>query len=61
VRAKIRNASGPWRISGEWWDQAAQWQRDEWDVEITLEGGMGLYKIFREVQSGQWFVEGMYD
>jgi protein ImuB len=58
---EIRQAWGPWRISGHWWDQAARWQRDEWDVEISVEGGMALYKIVREDRSGQWFVEGMYD
>jgi protein ImuB len=61
MRAKVRNASGPWRVSGSWWDQAEQWERDEWDVEISTEGGMALYRMFREVRSGQWFVEGMYD
>ena len=61
MRAKVKTASGPWRISGDWWDHAEQWQRDEWDVEISAEGGMAVYRIFREVRSGQWFVEGMYD
>ncbi|MBZ5530938.1 MAG: DNA polymerase Y family protein [Acidobacteriia bacterium] len=61
MRTKVRNASGPWRVSGSWWDQAEQWQRDEWDVEISTEGGMALYRMFREVRSGQWYVEGMYD
>lgn len=60
-RAKVKHASGPWRISGDWWDRAEQWQREEWDVEISVEGGMGLYRIFRDARSGQWFVEGMYD
>jgi protein ImuB len=61
LRAKVKNASGPWRISGAWWEQAEQWQREEWDVEISVDGGIGLYKMFREVRSGQWYVEGLYD
>ena len=61
MRAKVRNASGPWRVSGDWWNQSEQWQRDEWDVEISAEGGVGVYRMFREVGSGKWFVEGMYD
>jgi protein ImuB len=60
-QVEIRQAWGPWRVSGDWWDQTEQWQRDEWDVEISVEGGMVLYRMFREVGSGQWFVEGMYD
>jgi protein ImuB len=60
-QVEIRQAWGPWRVSGDWWDQAEQWQRDEWDVEISVESEMALYRIFREVGSGKWFVEGMYD
>jgi len=29
----VMNASGPWRSSGEWWQENA-WHHDEWDVEI---------------------------
>jgi protein ImuB len=61
VKAKVVQACGPWRSSGSWWDQAGQWQREEWDVALNLNGASGLYRIFRDVQSGEWFVEGMYD
>ena len=60
-RVKVRNASGPWRSSGSWWDKAGAWQREEWDVELKMNSGTGVYRIFRELPSGQWFVEGMYD
>jgi protein ImuB len=59
--AKVKRASGPWRASGDWWNRVAQWQRDEWDVEISVEGGIALYRVFRDARSGQWFVEGLYD
>lgn len=61
TRKKIVNASGPWRKGGTWWDREGEWKRDEWDVELNIAGGKGLYRIFRDDQSGQWFVEGMYD
>jgi protein ImuB len=61
VKATVVQACGPWRSSGSWWDQARQWQRDEWDVTLSLNGASGLYRIFRDLQSGQWFVDGMYD
>jgi protein ImuB len=64
VKAKVAQACGPWRSSGAWWDQAGQWQRNEWDVAlsfISLNHASGLYRIFRDLRSGQWFVEGMYD
>lgn len=60
-RVKVTNASGPWRSSGSWWDRAEEWRREEWDVELSMNGGTGVYRIFRELPSGNWFVEGMYD
>ncbi|HMF91253.1 MAG TPA: hypothetical protein VKL40_11460 [Candidatus Angelobacter sp.] len=60
-KAKVLEACGPWRSSGEWWDRSGQWNREEWDVALVLNQGSGLYRIFRDKQSGQWFVEAMYD
>ena len=66
---KVVGAAGPWRTSGEWWRRDA-WARDEWDVAIECRGqrsGVGgqrldvLYRIYRELSSGTWFVEGVYD
>jgi protein ImuB len=48
-------AKGPWRSSGDWWDQQP-WTREEWDVE-TDRGE--LYRLCR--QQDQWFVEAAYD
>ena len=64
AKAFVIQASGPWRSSGTWWDHASQWQREEWDVDLnfnSLNGASGLYRIYRDLQTGQWFVEGMYD
>lgn len=61
MKAKVIRACGPWRSSGLWWDQSGQWQREEWDVDLAVDGCSGLYRIFRDLQSGRWFVEGMYD
>ncbi len=51
----IIQSSGPWRLSGEWWDKQA-WMREEWDVQ-TRDGA--LYLLVR--QNDQWLVEGMMD
>jgi protein ImuB len=63
VRGKITRASGPWRASGEWW-RADVWARDEWDIAVadgTGEQSEVLCRIYRNLISEEWFVEGMYD
>jgi len=42
-----------------------RWARDEWDVALEL-GKAGsqqqaVYRIYRELNNGAWFVEGNYD
>lgn len=61
TKGKITHASGPWRSSGEWWSARDAWQREDWDVELAIDGGKSAYRIFRDVQTGEWFVQGMYD
>ena len=66
VYGKVVQLAGPWRTTGDWW-RTDRWARDEWDV--ALETGsknqsseiQGLYRIYRELLSGAWFVEGNYD
>jgi protein ImuB len=60
-RAKVERAAGPWRSSGAWWAASSEWQRDEWDLYLSFEGSIALYRIFQELHTGQWFAEGMYD
>lgn len=50
-------AKGPWRTSGDWWRENG-WNRDEWDVEVAAGG---LYRLFQELDSQRWFIEGSYD
>lgn len=49
--------SGPWRTTGEWWRDSA-WARDYYDAELS-DGG--IYRIYREHESGDWFADGVYD
>src|SRR6202167_3379024 len=35
---RVMTASGPWKISGDWWRGDA-WQQEEWDLEIQFDGG----------------------
>ncbi|MEO6742042.1 MAG: DNA polymerase Y family protein [Chthoniobacteraceae bacterium] len=58
VRGVIRDALGPYRASGGWWEREQQgnWATEEWDVET--EGG-GLYRLARS--GNEWRIEGSYN
>jgi protein ImuB len=64
-------ASGPWRTSGDWWEEHG-WRQDEWDIEIRFDpfGNKhasrlgtqnGLYRIYYDWMRRGWFVRGRYD
>ena len=67
---RVEQCAGPWRTSGAWWtddghgqDEPGEhrydpWDRDEWDV--TLSDG-ATYRVFRERDANQWFLEGIVD
>jgi protein ImuB len=57
INGRVVMAKGPWRTSGDWWTPEV-WNRDEWDVAVETGG---LYRLFQEIDSGRWFVEGSYD
>jgi protein ImuB len=75
-RGEIVAASGPWRTSGEWWQDP--WDQAEWDVEVRFSssaqknkrpsnalsnpaGERGLYLIYYDLRQQGWFLRGMYD
>jgi len=60
VYGKVVNLAGPWRTTGDWW-RDDQWARDEWDVMLERQGRQSLYRIYRELETEHWFVEGNYD
>jgi len=67
VYGKVVRVAGPWRTTGNWW-RPDRWARDEWDVAIatranstSVETNEALYRIYRELGDGSWFVEGTYD
>src|SRR5215213_637092 len=60
VYGKVVNVAGPWRTTGDWW-RDDRWARDEWDVTLERSGQQTLYRIYRELKSENWFVEGNYD
>src|ERR1051326_5479627 len=54
-------ASGPWRTSGAWWSKDGAWQREEWDLALNLKEVLGIYRAYHELDSENWFIEGIYD
>lgn len=57
VHGTVQVASGPWVLEEAWWGGDPV-ERDYWDLELS---GGGLYRVFRERTSGDWFVDGVYD
>ncbi len=57
IRGRVRVAAGPWNLEEGWWE-TENVERDYWDVELA---GGGIYRIFRDRGSGEWFADGIYD
>jgi hypothetical protein len=57
IQGQVRVAAGPWNLQTDWWG-AEPVERDYWDVELT---SGGLYRIFRNRASSEWFADGVYD
>jgi protein ImuB len=60
MQGEILWAAGPWRSSGDWWEQEG-WAHDEWDIAVRGEAGIALYRLVRDRLGGRWTLEGMYD
>lgn len=60
VYGRVVAHAGPWRTTGDWW-RDDRWARDEWDVTLERQGRQTLYRIYRELTTENWFVEGTYD
>jgi protein ImuB len=60
ICGEILWTAGPWRSSGDWWEQEG-WARDEWDIALASSAGIALYRLVRDRLSGRWLVEGTYD
>jgi protein ImuB len=72
LRGDVVAASGPWRSSGDWWQEDA-WHQHEWDLEIEFDSAhrheanknpwpqYGVYRIYYDALRQGWFVRGLYD
>jgi protein ImuB len=57
IGGRVRVAAGPWSLTDGWWSEEPA-ERDYWDVELA-DGG--LYRVYRDRTSGEWYADGMYD
>jgi len=60
IYGEILWAAGPWRSSGDWWEQDG-WARDEWDIAVQEETCIAFYRLVRDLLGGRWLLEGTYD
>ena len=60
ISGEIIWTAGPWRSSGDWSEQEG-WSREEWDIAVSAETTLVLYRLVQDKLSGKWFLEGMYD
>jgi protein ImuB len=60
IAGEIVWTAGPWRSSGDWSEQEG-WAREEWDIALSAQSGLVLYRLVQDKFSGKWFLEGTYD
>jgi protein ImuB len=76
ICARVVSIAGPWRRQGEWWKSALTPDDDANEsamshgalpcgfahdyYEMALDDG-GVYRVFRDLRTAQWFVDGIYD
>ena len=56
LSGRVEASKGPWKQSGNWWDAATEWSREEWDVQLAHGP---LLRIARENEV--WLLDGVYD
>ena len=51
-------------------EPSGPWDREEWDIALALtnidqenedDAGVALYRIYRDVATGNWFADAIYD
>jgi protein ImuB len=55
----ISKVSGPWRCSGQWWKK--KWEREIWDIELSVNQGWVRYRIYHDLLSDDWAVAGKFN
>ena len=55
----VHKASGPWKVSGEWWTHA-NWCREEWDVTVGEQERL-RWRVAYDPNARCWYLTGAYD
>lgn len=55
-RQRIKNLTGPWKLSGNWWDH--NFSRQYYEVETV---SRKQYLIYFDTISSRWFLQGIFD
>ena len=56
--ARVLIAAGPYRLSGEWWREGGNFQREYWDMHAS-DGA--VYRVHQDRRDGRWYLDGYYD
>jgi protein ImuB len=54
---RVVHAAGPWRVQGDWWSDG-RYARDYYDAQLS--DGC-VYRLYCDLTTRSWFVEGVYD
>jgi protein ImuB len=57
LAGRVVHAAGPWRVQGEWWRESG-YARDYYDAQLS--DGC-VYRLYCDLSTHSWFVDGVYD
>ena len=57
LAGRVVHAAGPWRVHGDWWHDGT-FSRDYYDAQLS--DGC-VYRLYRDLATQHWFVDGVYD
>jgi protein ImuB len=55
---RVVSLAGPWRYDGEWWRGELGFARDYYELALD---DSGVYRVFRDLKSERWYLDGIYD
>jgi len=57
LAGRVVQVAGPWRVQGDWWSDG-RYARDYYDAQL---GDGGVYRLYRDLATHDWYVDGFYD